>query len=74
MVRSLLPVIAPEIVKTLLPVAAMPPPALPKVMALFNVKLAAVLCKAPPFKVSVPLPRLLPLLIERIPPPTVVVP
>ena len=67
-------VITPETVKTLLlPVAAKPPPLLPKVMPLLNVKLAAVLCKVPPFKVIAPVPRLAISLIERMPPLMVVV-
>ena len=69
-------------VKVLEPVAAKPPPALPRVMPRLVAKAKpAVACKAPPFKVieaavivAGVAPKLLSALIETIPPFTVVVP
>ena len=73
-------VIIPAYVKVLEPVAAKPPLLVPKVMPRLLAKAKpAVACKAPPFKVieaavivAGVAPKLLSLLIERIPPFTIV--
>ena len=56
-------------VKVLEPVAAKPPPALPRVMPLVDKITLEVTCKVPPFReVGPDVPKLFTLLIDNVPP------